>query len=635
MHSIEGAYVGLARWIAAHPLDWQWFPLWYGGIPFPNAYPPLLHFLSAAAAGAGLEPAHAYHAVSGLMYCLGPVTLYWLALRFGAGRGTAFAAGLVYSLVSLSALLIPAIARDLGSIWGARRLDALMRFGEGPHVTAMTLIPIALIALDRALERPRPARVLAAMIALGAVVLTNWLGAFALALAAGCHLLAAWEGAGLRRILRAAAIGAAAYALCSPWIPPSTIRTIRYNAQHVVGTYPLGGAQLAAGAAVAVLTLLLWRLMQRRGLPFLTQFAALWSFTLGAIVLTWHWAGFHIVPQPDRYHLELEMALALLIPIAARAPLQRAWRAIVSRTGKPRPAAAAVCVLAAAAALMQTAHYRRDARRLIQPIDIRRTVEYQAARWIHENLPGSRAFVTGSTRFWFNAFADNPQFGGGFDQGIVNRRIPHVSYGITHAEGDPDRVRTWLRIFGIDAIFVAGPNTRDAYRDYDDAAKFEGSFELLWRDGDDRIYAAARRASGLVHAIPAEAVVRQAEGHQYLDIEPFRPLEAALEDPNAPPVRAAWLSPAELLVEADVPEGHVLYFQQTCHPGWHAEVDADERPITCDAAGQMVIDARCGGPCTVRLYYDGGTEMLICRAASAGVLLTLGVWALLRRRGRL
>ena len=632
MHSIEGAYVGLARWIAAHPFDWQWFPLWYGGIPFQNAYPPLLHFFSAALSGAGLTPAHAYHAASALMYCLGPVTLYWLARRFGAGRGAAFAAGLVYSLLSPSALLIPAVARDLGTAWGARRLDALMRFGEGPHVAAMAWIPVALIALDRALERPRPLRVLAAMAALGAVVLTNWLGAFALTLGTGCYLLATWEAGGLRRFVRAAAIGAAAYALCSPWIPHSTIRAVRYNSQHVVGSYPLGWAQGAAGAAFLLLVLALWRLMAKRGVRSGVQFAALWSLALGAIVLCRLWFGFYIVPQPDRYHLEMEMALALLACFALQGPSRRAWRAVVSRTGKPRLAATAVCLLAASAAFIQTAHYRRDARRLIQPIDIRGTVEYQAARWFDENLPGSRVFVTGSTRFWFNAFAGNPQFGGGFDQGIVNRRIPHVSYGITHAEADPERVRTWLQIFGIDAIFVAGPNTRDAYHDYRDPGKFEGRFELLWRDGDDRIYAAGRRAPGLVHVIPAGAVVTDAPGHPYLDVEPFAPLEAALEDPAAPSVETEWRSPHELLVEAGVPAGHVLYFQQTCHPGWHAERAGEPRPIACDAAGQMVIDPGCDGPCTVRLYYDGGLEMQLCRTASAGVLLGLGVWALVRRR---
>ncbi len=60
MGSIEGAYVGLSRWLQGHWTDLGWFPLWYGGIPLENAYPPLLHIVVAAAAQAsGISPARA------------------------------------------------------------------------------------------------------------------------------------------------------------------------------------------------------------------------------------------------------------------------------------------------------------------------------------------------------------------------------------------------------------------------------------------------------------------------------------------------------------------------------------------------------------------------------------------------
>ncbi|MCP5120492.1 MAG: hypothetical protein GY953_57595, partial [bacterium] len=64
LDSIAGAYVGLTRWIVEHPTDWDWFPLWYCGIPFQNSYPPVLHLLSAGFAGVmGASPVHAHHAV--------------------------------------------------------------------------------------------------------------------------------------------------------------------------------------------------------------------------------------------------------------------------------------------------------------------------------------------------------------------------------------------------------------------------------------------------------------------------------------------------------------------------------------------------------------------------------------------
>src|SRR5579872_2699366 len=149
MGSIEGAYIGISRYILGHWHDLSWFPLWYNGVPYQNTYPPVLHLLVALAAKLfGYTPQHAHHWVTALFYCLGPVTLYALALRLSQSRWTAFGAGAIYSFVSISAWLVPAIARDLGSPLHPRRLQALVFYGEGPHIAAMTLLPLALLFID-------------------------------------------------------------------------------------------------------------------------------------------------------------------------------------------------------------------------------------------------------------------------------------------------------------------------------------------------------------------------------------------------------------------------------------------------------------------------------------------------------
>ena len=72
MGSIEGAYIGLSRYWIENWRDLSWFPLWYGGIPFQNTYPPLLHAVVALVAAASrLSPALAYHVVTALSYSLG------------------------------------------------------------------------------------------------------------------------------------------------------------------------------------------------------------------------------------------------------------------------------------------------------------------------------------------------------------------------------------------------------------------------------------------------------------------------------------------------------------------------------------------------------------------------------------
>src|ERR1700757_579490 len=82
MGSIEAAFIGLARYIQGHFHELNWFPLWYGGISYPDSYPPLLHMMVAAVATIGrISPALAYHAMTAAVFALCPVALYWTAHR--------------------------------------------------------------------------------------------------------------------------------------------------------------------------------------------------------------------------------------------------------------------------------------------------------------------------------------------------------------------------------------------------------------------------------------------------------------------------------------------------------------------------------------------------------------------------
>src|SRR5580658_1743258 len=154
MGSIEGAYIGISRYALAHWRDLTWFPLWYCGVPYQNTYPPLLHLGVALVAWVrGISPAHAYHWTAALAYCLGPVTLFALVRRLSGSRFAGFAAGLIYTALSPSAWLIADIAGDMGGVFRPRRLQALVFYGEGPHVAAMTLLPLAILLVDLAARK--------------------------------------------------------------------------------------------------------------------------------------------------------------------------------------------------------------------------------------------------------------------------------------------------------------------------------------------------------------------------------------------------------------------------------------------------------------------------------------------------
>ena len=137
MGSIEAAYIGLARYIAKHLGELSWFPLWYGGIPYADTYPPLLHMVCGlVVAATGVSPGLAHHFVTATVYALGPVTLFWMAWRLGGNRASALAAGVGYSLISPACLLVKEVRFDAGGLLAGRRLCTLIVYGEGPHLTA-------------------------------------------------------------------------------------------------------------------------------------------------------------------------------------------------------------------------------------------------------------------------------------------------------------------------------------------------------------------------------------------------------------------------------------------------------------------------------------------------------------------
>src|SRR5579871_645947 len=239
MGSIEPAYLGISRYLLGHFGDWRWFPLWYCGVPFQNAYPPVLSTIVAAFAWLfHWSPALSYHAVTAAFYSLGPVALFFLLRELSGNDQAGFLAGLFYSLISPSALLMPSVRGDLNSYWAPRRLQALVSYGESPHIASLTLIPLALLLLHLYLKKRGPVRALAASIALAGVALTNWIGTFTLAIAIVSYLLAnllpvAASSTGLgapdwrRTIRRSVAAGVLAYGLAAPWIPLSTIRAVQ------------------------------------------------------------------------------------------------------------------------------------------------------------------------------------------------------------------------------------------------------------------------------------------------------------------------------------------------------------------------------------------------------------------------
>lgn len=617
MDSIEGAYISISRHILTSFPDLSWWPAWYGGIPFANSYPPLLHYLVALfAAISRVSIPRSHHIVTALFYCLGPVFAYLMLRQLSAKPFASFCAALFYTVLSPCGLLVKAVALDMGHSLRPRRLDTLIAYGDGPHLAALALVPLAIYALDVALKRRSPWYYAAAGLAMAAVACTNWLGAFALAVLILCYLIA---GRPSKDWLITGAIGIAAYLFVSPLLPPSLIRTIQFNAQTIGGDFresPRVLLHYAPYALIlfALLKLALWRIRTPQYLQMLFLFTAL----TGWISLGFSWFTIAVVPQPDRYLLEFDLGLTLAIAMSlALLPVR-------------------VAKLAAALLLLFSVEqlYRghRYARGLVKPVEISTTIESRIARWCDANLRGARVMVPGSVSFFFNGFTETPQLAGGFENGVINYADRIAQFQILNGMGTTDLNDVpisvlWLKAFGVQAVAAGGKQSRERYHPFVNGAKFRGVLPELFRDGDDAIYKVPLRSASLAHVMTKAQLCTHAPVNG-IDVAEMRRYVEAIDDPALPEAQFVWRTEHSAEVLADLTPGQVVQIQETYHPGWHATVNGLPAPIVPDGLGFFAIAPDCTGRCRVELVYDGGNEQRIARGASALVFLCWLGWAI-------
>ena len=629
--SIEGTFIAIPRIMAKYPGQWSWWPFWNGGLPFEVAYLPFTHWMVAAFTllsglfGWTLSAARSYHIVTAGIYVVSALSVYWMALDLSRRPMVSWMAALAYSCISVSALMVPIFAVDgLGAL-NLRRLQALVFYGESPHTTALALLPAAIVCFSRALTtREVKWKILAGVLA-ACVVLSNAFGIVVLPVALLCWLMAFPGRPWWKRPVTAAAIGIVSYGWISPWLSPAMIRAIRANSFTTSGDFRYRTASWVALAAIGAGFLLLWLAMRRRKVSSYLQFFALFGYVPTAIMMPWSFWNIAVLPQPHRYQLEMDLALLLAIVFAAAAVLDRLSRRV--RT--------AVVAVAAAGLTLQMVHTVVYARDLIRSVEPGQLSEYRIARWLDQNRPGQRAFISGSDSFLYNAFTDNPQLTGGHDQHTVNTFIPIVSFtvytGMNAGDRDAEYSIFWLKAFGAHLISVPSPESTTYFRPFVHPHKFDGVLPLLWRDRGDSIYEIPSRSSSLAHVIPSSAVVTRTPIHG-LDIAPVEPYVAALEDPRYPLATFQWKGMSAADIRATVEPGQVIAVQVTYERGWEAWGNGKRRRVRGDGIGQMVIEPDCTGPCEISLRYTGGTERVVTRAISLAAMLVAVAFAWRGRR---
>jgi hypothetical protein len=620
----EGYAISIARYISRHWGSFSWWPIWHCGMPYQNTYVPLLDLTVAAfSTVAGISVPRAYHILIGLVYSLGAATLFLMLLRLGATRPAAFCSALAYSLFSPSAALFPEIRADLGGLFFGRRLQVLTFYGEGPHIAALALLPIAILALEHAVHKRTGRCLAAAAVAIAAIFLTNVPGSMALGLAVFCWVCA--QPAGRRAASwRIAALAAVlAYGLACFGAPMSSWKALLGN----VGPMHSGFSQSLASAPY-VLPLLLAAialagyLISSSPMPLFARFGVLYFALTFVLVLT---AGksdrFELLPQAQRLQLEMELGACLLL----------GWMA--SLLYQQRRIRYAVAGLIVAASLFQIQHYRRGARTDLTPVNPMTRSEYTSARWLSAHMDGQRVFTLGSTAFWLNAFTDTPQVAGCCDQNQAMPAIPATVWLVRNGVKPDDTARgiMWLQALGAHAIVVNGPDSADFYKDFLAPERFDGLLPVLHRERGDTIYAIPQRGESLAHIVRPEEVTPAGTAPGSADAAAARYV-AAIEDPARPIAQCDW-NGSSAHIRMHLEPGDLVSVQAAYFDGWKAFVQGHPRAISADGLGFILVHPECQGDCAIDLRWTGPWDLWLSAFVSLAAL-PLTVRLMFRVRAR-
>jgi hypothetical protein len=299
---------------------------------------------------------------------------------------------------------------------------------------------------------------------------------------------------------------------------------------------------------------------------------------------------------------------------------------------RPGIALRGVVIVIVLASFYTTGGYLRHAWHMFPTSpDYQSRVEYRITDWLWKNMPDARVAPTGSVRFWFDAWHDLAQLGGGSEQGLLNKQVEPAQWEANLGPRTEPTV-LWMQCMGVDAVFVSDKHSQEFFKDFVHPEKVAGKLPVLLDDGQgNTIYRVPRR-------YPARARVVETATFQALkpqrandDVEYLGAYADAIEKgPDVAPTLTRE-GPDGMLVHAQVQPGQSIVVQEAYDPAWQASAGGRSLTIRRDAMGFMLVDTP-PGDLQVRLEFTTPLENRIGRTVTLATLLALLLLALWGRR---
>jgi len=620
--TIDSTFIADGRYLSENLPHPGWQPLWYGGARFDYVYPPALRYGTALLTKAlPIIPARAYHLYTAIFYTLG-IGFIYLLVRIGSrARGYAWFAAMAAATLSPTYLFLAHIRADTQPFM-PQRLNVLVRYGEGPHITSFSILPIALALAWYGLRAGKHRWLAGSAIACAAVVSNNFYGATSLAIFFPIVCWAVYtETRDWKILIRAAVTALLAYGLCASWLSPSFLKITSRNLALVAqpgNWWSTALALLAAAAFIAVT----WR-WARRGMSAWTIFVLGAALFFSLNVLGHYYFQFRVSGEPERLVPEADLCIILLLGLA----LHSAWNKWPDANRRALTAALAVALFVPGGAyLVKPWHHL-----VVRTSEYKHRLEYQIAEWVNTHRPGMRNYVTGTLRFWWNVWFSEAQLGGGSEQGLQNMTIMPMFWKLVLGnEGKHDKL--WLQAFGVDTLIVNDKTSDLPICDFQHPHKYKGVLPVLWEDGKGNwIYEVPRKHPGLARVVESSRYATLREPANGEDMEAVASYVAVLESPETPAASTRWLASDTLEIAAETKAGESLAIQVAHDPYWRAEENATRYDVSKDPFGQMRVDLPAEKH-LVRMRFETPLENQIGRGLTAVSLLIAVILGLRRNR---
>ncbi len=643
------ASIGIAHILNARYLSrfWNrgWNPFWYGGFPNHLIYPLLAPITLALIQKISLvlSMAQVYRIVVASAYVLTPITLFFLVRYFAKRDLIGFFAALIYFLApSANYFLIPGF-RGIGESldFAPWQLPIIVDFGEGPHIIALAIVPLAIIAYWRLLRNPSFYKFLIAGFLISLVVSINLFSAYAL----GYFLLGVFFsevvlGKSKQKLSISILLIPLIYGLMAYCYDISMIKSLAASGYiHPENVFRLPSITTLFLILIFGAGPLLFVLYEAfRNKPKLQNSLVLgvWLFIFWAIPYAFY-KGYWFGSQPNRYMPELNMTAAMIIATA----LVWFYDWVRRKSGKLGRASGIMLLgIYFVSAALVSKGFIQNGWEIVSPNpNIQATSEYKIAKWMENHIDyqkGERTYLTGSPAFFFNEFADVPQIRGDEDNAQADPWWADVVYQVNTGP-DGQLAVGWLQAYNV-RYAVVDFRAATPYKDFKNPGKFRltdaktvaeiDGFEILEIPGEkDIIQAVDLTEVGKLKPFshPKKPVLDKEGLLAYLE---------AIEKPAGVKIDYSYQyrTNPDLVVAkvSGANEKTGILFKSTYDGGWKAVVGKTEdrkqkTEITKIGPDLMLAKPGIVGDYTLQLSYHRPLVEYLGYATTAGTVIILGI----------